>query len=100
MFPLFSKLLVIFSNILSKLLPFIALQLALFFIFTFVFSVSMSDIPVYQTQTSSFDVLIGAFFGNVDMEVMSSGLFSRAMVIFFMFVNALIMANMLIAVML
>ena len=95
--PFLSKLLIIFSHILSKLLPFIALQLALLYVFSFVFSSSMNSIPLYQTLSSSFDALVGAFFGNVEM---SSDFFSKAMVVFFMLLNALIMVNMLIAVML
>ena len=51
---------------------------------------------------SSFNILTEAFFGNIDMAVMTSDgiLYSKVLVILFMFVNALITTNMLIAVML
>ena len=97
--PYLSKLLVIFSHILSKLLPFFVLQIILLYFFSFVFS-SMNEIPVYQSQGSSFDTLLAAYFGNVDMGEMSSDFFSKAMVLLFMLLNTLIMANLLIAVML
>ena len=41
-FPYLSKLLVIFSNIITKVLPFIVLQIALLYVFTIVFCFSFS----------------------------------------------------------
>ena len=45
----------------------------------------MNYLPVYLTLTSSFDTLVAAYFGNVDMSMMSSDFFSKAMVVVFMF---------------
>ena len=60
----------------------------------------MNDIPAYQTQETSFDTLFAAYFGSIDLTVMSSDIFSKVMVILFAILNTLIMANLLIAIML
>ncbi len=100
MFSYTSKLVVIFSSIFAKLLPFLALQAAVLYIFTTAFSLGFNDIPIYQEEGPTFQLLFSAYFGSFDFAALTDDTLSKLAFGFFLIVNFLVMVNLLIAVLL